>query len=616
MSQIFEPLLEQGRRVRALSGYGPARMAAVLRMAQDGRYLGIDIIDKKKPREVLAPKAPAVATPWANTGVHNAIYGLGLSDLAHVDDLDYATDRHDAFLAVLGMSDALGFQVLRRFTDRDDRPFLLFVGKAEGAEIEKLTEAARKLGYTGEPVLVPVEPSAPLLFEIEGMPDWHLDPKLVKLHQQRLGKHNSKGEPDQEARCSLCDEIGPIARTWPKSKVGALVSFNDLSLCAHGKTQSYVAQTCVDCAEAVTLGIETVATVASRYCGASIILWWRDGAEPGGLWPLFNVVMDPCEPEATRRAAISQIAAAGETTLVCMQKNMARIAVKRAYRVNGADVAHRLESWLAEMGSFGFAFPSDTQRAQAAIAKKIKAALPRVFFLADDLCAAGVDYTKEKLERARNVESIIRLLIAGEPLGATRTHEIQLWIDEDLLGMRVHPEVHKRRRALLNFHERMTLMPQPQSNYPAVTAEMRCGQFLARALCRVDFARTARGAQRPYLLDLSHISNDPQGMFERIERGNKRRAGGGWATIPKVDAHAAAAFAEVGGVLPITFDWQTQTAMYGAFLDERAIVFAEIAAYKAQKATAEAAQAAVGASATSSAGIEALIGDDTSVAAK
>lgn len=201
----------------------------------------------------------------------------------------------------------------------------------------------------------PIERGQWVWLQVEGGPDWRLDPAVAALHGRNLQEYAGGGENGVQGTCPFCERVGvTLAKTYPPVHGDLrLVSFNAASFEAYGKEQGYNAPSCVPCAKAMSDGLgrlyrdRAARKSMGRDSAISRLLW---GAEGQGLWSAWDSLW---------RSTVDGVSIPGATTAqfgpelsFCLveQNGKARLALRRYAVVQSADVLGRVHQWKAAFG--------------------------------------------------------------------------------------------------------------------------------------------------------------------------------------------------------------------------------------------------------------------------
>lgn len=381
---LLEALIRRGKTLGGLpDNYNKATISWVLRITEKGEFLGFEKCKTK--RKILIPKPPASNQVWANTAVCNSIYTLGVGGPQHSDT--YAVDRARAYRDMLKSLTHPVARAIEKFLDHPERPLIvplrwkldpkqqaLVVGaapvvraqKQPALAITKFTEDSEVLGalacvLSGAKATHP-NPDAEIMFsaaswtdkilvEVEGYPEWWLSSEIQTVHRNRLAVRETRVT---RGDCSLCGaEDVPLARLFPKTGIGMLISFNSAAYQGYGWKQGLNAQTCTSCVSHIGKGLSNLVSedTVNYLSGDLVACWWGEDPQVGSPWPLLQTVLDKKVTDEVREAALESLARDFPVShLAIFSKMMSRAALYRYALISGDVLVSRLRRWLQVMG--------------------------------------------------------------------------------------------------------------------------------------------------------------------------------------------------------------------------------------------------------------------------
>lgn len=196
------------------------------------------------------------------------------------------------------------------------------------------------------------------MFRVLGEPDWNAHPDLIRYHESRLAASQA-AKGDVFGDCPFCGSKNVLmTRLYAKSGPAALISFNQPSTEAYGKTQGFVAPSCIPCSSAMTRGLtELLQNHGMGWASEGPkMLWWNQpkpetSDNTSNIWSVWRKLWSASDEPAT--AVPDDLRSFGRTPAVflVLEQNMARWAI-RAYEpyVDMNAVADRVSRWIQVFG--------------------------------------------------------------------------------------------------------------------------------------------------------------------------------------------------------------------------------------------------------------------------
>jgi len=376
--------------------------------------------------------------------------------------------RHAAYREVLASLDHPAARVIEKFLNDPERPLLYPLGldvsdeeftaicAAEpipefvvGMRVKKTdhdwlgklacvvagTKATHPTG-NGPAVRVSMTGDTLAIIEVEGHPQWWLDPEVQRVHARRLRAKDLRGaDSSEKGTCSLCGQSDmSLVRLFPSfSTLGKLISFKGTAWCSHTREQAFNCPTCPDCVTLVIRGAnDALGDAGTTFADGDLILcWWAEDPQGPQPWTLVEAILDRETAETDREKALTDLP---DGHVAVFRKLLGRTGLYRYAPVTGAVVARNLRAWretcggsspaqmAAKLSHFGERSPKG--------GNKNEIAQHRV-----DLCLL--------LLGAREVgardKAHIEVLLAQSPLTGLAAHRRNYW---NFLQYLINPESH------------------------------------------------------------------------------------------------------------------------------------------------------------------------------
>ena len=378
-----------------MEGYQAAKVRWSIQISPTGQFLGL--VHHHPAKDVMIPAVRATSNPLSCTAGDNFIYSVGATDVGR--GVEYAQDRHDAFLDVLSKLAHPAAKAIHTFLSDPNRPLFLPMGsdltpeqalrvlEADPVESKgkinfpslvdrkQLTPDPKVLGayacivagarhtHPGEAssvITCAASPKDRVLFEVVGHPEWWMDPQVQKFHRARIRIKNAAG--DITGQCSLCLQEGSLARLFVSPvSTGNLISFNAPAWQRFGRKKGLNAPTCIDCAANFSRGMEDLVgnegTCRSRK--DMTLLWWPTDPKDPDPWPLLDIILStmkdeddqPTVSEEEREAALKALS---DGHFAVLGKLEGRASLLRYARIEGREAAANLRRWREEVRSTPF----------------------------------------------------------------------------------------------------------------------------------------------------------------------------------------------------------------------------------------------------------------------
>lgn len=557
---LLEALIERARHVSVPSGYERTTVKWVLRIDQDGRFLGLDALSD--PRTLLVPKMKRNSDVTAYTAIDNFIYTLGAGGAGR--ETSWVTVRHQAFRDVLATIDHPAARAIERFIDNPNRPLIVPLGSdltdalwneyvAAKPTTEGEVRGLKPLVARGQLVAehlgewrcvlanarahhkapatilrIAASPDVRFYIAVDGIPEsWLTDEAVARVHRGRLSESNDSDDATDTAgwACSLCGEKKTLARLFPpSSKIGALVSFNAPAWCGYGLTRGHNAPTCTDCAEGIATGLDSMignTEYHRRWSKDGHLLWWPTDPNAPAPWPLFDKAIDPAASPEEREAALAQFT---DGHFASLERLLARAALRRYVYVDADELRRTIRRWNEHCT------PTLTSEKHAS----------PVWLMAGAMKPKGLDPNQKRKdkdpEQDRNTEAVYLALVGGEqerppPRVTNPLHRLLNNAMPDIGSY-----TNQRRRGFLAFagvpfdlgHTLEPTMERTDTDPLDIEANMKPGERaafnLGRLFARAEFLqRVTSGPQRTHF---EAAMRNPRRVLDVLDRYVGRRING------------------------------------------------------------------------------------------
>jgi hypothetical protein len=537
---VFDAVMEVGRETPIGK---PIHLSWVIQISKEGRLLSVDKQTKKKISILQWDRTGTALSP--NSGpVETATYAIGLPHPERGGP--WAMSRHRSYVQML--------EKLSTHSNPDIRcaassvcSFLSSDGAIEARRI--LFEEGRAKSNDWVQIWV------------SGAPDWTLHPDLVAFHQERIDaeKQYVDGKPVL-GTCSLCGRPDrTMTRLFGSTKGGASISFNAESTEAYGRTQGFVAPTCLECSGNWQRGLTALMDRDSKSLhpasGVKMCFWAADRSLPhpwdlwDSQWPLPKKETDAMPPSVLLETG-------GVGHFMVLEKNMGRWAMRRYVETDTVMIVRRLAWWRECFGKRWIG-----QICEALCGR------PR--------SKGGVDSSFDWISM-----TIYLHLIGAEPVPPTVIKTVESALMDSNRG--AHEKYLHTWRAFLRYVQGEGDV-QIREMGEGLEGPARGMWLLGRALRRAEVCqkRRSRGIQRSLSTKIHHFSAYPEDCTSEIVRQTTVRKDGG-----KVfrDPQAMDLLREAKTFqIPDVPDAELRSAFFCGFLDQIKEDRRRYAAWKAEQ---------------------------------
>ena len=202
-------------------------------------------------------------------------------------------------------------------------------------------------------VAVEIASNTPVLLQIEGHPDWWLQPDIMAWWQERMSKE-SIGNGEVFGECSLTHKWSRLARLCPDAGGKSLISFNSSAVDSYGFTQAYNSQLGEQTVELIADGLSSLlhdSVSIPNKAGKDqlrFLLWDENRTLPELARTL--IVWDSGEEKSDPDLwdTLSHLALEDEGTLfhgLVLTPNMKRWAITNTFWVSISELVQNLQCW-------------------------------------------------------------------------------------------------------------------------------------------------------------------------------------------------------------------------------------------------------------------------------
>lgn len=280
----------------------------------------------------------------------------------------FQTDRGSTILACIGPTDTATYVLGISDKSKVELKLAARAATLRAAAETAPPEMARALEAIARFSLSPTERAAaiaamgrktpgPADYVSVQMVGFDLDPAdrfLWRVHQRRSEENQGVGSGDGViGDCPFCGaEDVPMTRLYGKVGGAFLIAFNEPSFEAYGRTQGYVAPSCLDCSSALGRGASwAVGNAAYRPAPMSNVtmVWWTpERAATDQPWAHWNKQWPKEGQPPSTEEALGHLPES--TDLLVIEKNMGRWAVRRHGIVNRDEMLARVARWREVFG--------------------------------------------------------------------------------------------------------------------------------------------------------------------------------------------------------------------------------------------------------------------------
>lgn len=218
----------------------------------------------------------------------------------------------------------------RQFLGKKSFPEAYLLGTAMSLE-----EARNSYAGSRDPIWIFASCIDYVLIEVEGHPKWWEDPEVLRPYQERRLQQDG----ETTGRCSICLKKDVALTTlFFESASEQLISFNQDSSTAYGRSRGLTAPTCVVCAGEMDAGFAVLMKNRHLQQGwmdfAYRATWWDPENLETNLWERLEKALAGEDPSFPNRSCF-----------FLTWKNMKRIGLRRHIAVDGEQLSERIRDW-------------------------------------------------------------------------------------------------------------------------------------------------------------------------------------------------------------------------------------------------------------------------------
>lgn len=329
---VFDAVMAVGRQTPVGK---PVQLSWIVRITASGNLVSVEKQVKKKICILQWDRTGTTLSP--NSGpVETATYAIGLPHPER--GAPWAMARHESYREMLEKLSTLSSNVIKAGASTISS----FLSSESAVEVRKrLVDGKAKSNDWVQ-------------FLVDDAPDWTLHPDLVQFHQERIDseKQYVDGKPVL-GTCSLCGRSDrPMTRLFGSTKGGTSISFNSESLESYGRTQGFVAPTCLECSGNWQRGLTQILDKDGKSLHAASgvrMCFWSDDPSlprPWGLWDSQWPLREKGKASPLIPSSPSCLLESGGTGhLLILEKNMGRWALRRYVATDMVSIVRRVSWW-------------------------------------------------------------------------------------------------------------------------------------------------------------------------------------------------------------------------------------------------------------------------------